>query len=263
MIQEQIIETLNRFSPVSLKETGNIKLIDRTDVKYQCRLSQLPHILERALPDFTILENIGSRMPQYETVYLDTKDHRMFLDHHNGKLSRYKIRIRHYLNSNEFFLEIKTKNNREKTEKKRIPITPERDFHQEEYSRFILEHSPFDPEILNPVLSTSFSRMTLVHLQNQERVTIDIFPSWSDGRRVAELSNLVIIEVKSAHANTSTGFGYLLREERIQPLRISKYCTGTVLLHPELKHNRFKAKLLHLNKLDNNLIYHDTAIALI
>jgi hypothetical protein len=263
MIRAQILEILNSFSPVSLKETGSIKLMDRTDVKYQCRLSQLPHILERAMPDFTVLENKGNRLPRYETVYLDTKDHRMYLDHHNGKLNRYKIRIRHYLNSNEFFLEIKTKNNHEKTEKKRIPITPDRDFHQNEYSHFILSNSPFDPEKLEPVLSTSFSRMTLVHLQNHERVTIDIFPSWSNGHRVAELNNLVIIEVKSAHAATSTGFGYLLREERIQPFRISKYCTGTVYLYPELKHNRFKAKLLHLNKLDNNLIYHDTANALI
>jgi hypothetical protein len=263
MIREQILETLSRFRPISLKETGSIKLMDRTDVKYQCRLNQLPHILEKALPDFRVLENKESRLPQYKTVYLDTKDHRMYLDHHNGKLNRYKIRIRNYINSNEFFLEIKTKNNHEKTEKKRIPITPERDFHQDEYSRFIFEHSPFDPETLEPVLSTSFNRMTLVHLQNHERVTIDVFPSWSDGRRMAKLSNLVIIEVKSAHAATSTGFGYLLREERVQPYRISKYCTGMVLLYPELKHNRFKAKLLHLNKLDNTLTYHDTAIALI
>ena len=212
----------------------------RTDTKYLCPIGQLQVLLKKARSGFRVLEILGNRIPGYESLYLDTPEHRMYLDHHNGKLNRYKIRIREYLTTKEVFLEIKLKDNHLCTEKKRIPIPSGRDFLKPEYKNFISSNTPFDPESLEPKLMSSFNRITLVN----------------NGERIIEFPHVVIIEVKSVKTTSCSGFNYLLREERILPDRLSKYCTGTAFLYPEIKHNRFKAKLLHLKKL-NNSITHD------
>jgi hypothetical protein len=263
MIQDQIIELLNDFQSLSLQEIERVKLMTRADEKYLCTLSQLPELLRKAKPEFRALENRGTRLPGYETLYLDTTDHRMYLDHHNGKLNRYKIRIREYLTSKEVFLEIKLKDNQLNTKKIRTPISSDRNFLKPELMSFISTNSPYDPESLQPRLISSFSRITLVNNDIYERVTIDIRPAWQAGVRKIELPNVVIIEVKSVKTTSSSGFGHLLMAERIFPTRLSKYCTGTALLYPEIKHNRFKEKLLILKKLNKNLVYDDSSAALV
>ncbi|TSA35928.1 MAG: polyphosphate polymerase domain-containing protein [Porphyromonadaceae bacterium] len=254
-MQNQLHEILHGFQSITLKDIECVKLMTRADTKYLCQLNQLDRLLKKAQSEFRVLENRGNRLLGYESLYLDTPEHRMYLDHHNGKLNRYKVRIREYLTSHELFLEIKKKDNQLNTEKKRIPISSDRNFLKPEYKDFISSNSPYDPEFLEPKLRSSFKRITLVNNDIFERVTIDIHPAWQSGQRIIELPNLVIIEVKSVITTSSAGFGSLLREERILPKRLSKYCTGTTLLFPVIKHNRFKAKLLHLKKLDKNLIY--------
>jgi hypothetical protein len=102
------------------------------------------------------------------------------------------------------------------------------------------------------VLTSSFSRITLIGAGIGERVTLDLHPSWRHGSLQASLPGVVIIEVKSARGNSAEGFGHLLREQRVMTRRISKYCTGTCLLYPEIRQNRFKLKLLHLKKVNNS-----------
>jgi hypothetical protein len=222
----------------------------RTDEKYICRISQLPEILEKARPDFQVLEHTGKRVLNYETCYLDTMAHDMFLMHHNGKLNRYKIRFRKYVDSQDVYFEIKYKDNRRMTTKQRIPAGPDFDFHTDAIRSFMAGRTCYTPDQLEPVLTSSFQRITLVNTGLQERITIDINPAWQTGNRRINLPSVAILEVKSVRTINSAGFGYLLREARIMPLRISKYCIGTSLLFPEIKHNRFKSKLLLLKKLE-------------
>lgn len=260
-MQERIIQLLNDYHSISLKEIECVKLMTRTDQKYVCSIRELPGLLHQAKNDFHVLENLGTRLPGYETLYLDTPEYRMYLDHHNGNMSRNKIRIREYLTSKELFLEIKIRDNRLNTEKKRIPIAADRNFLMPQYIDFIKTNTPFDPEKLRPVLTSSFSRITLVRNEVFERVTIDIHPEWRCDDRTIRLDNLVIIEVKSAKTSNSCGFGQLLREERIFPKRLSKYCIGLALLNPGIKQNRFKEKLLYLQKLDKKIIYDESFLA--
>jgi len=248
-----INELISSFSTITLSGMDSVKLMTRADEKYICRIDQLPAILESARPDYQVLEHLNKRLLGYESQYLDTPDHQMYLMHHNGKLNRYKIRIREYKESHEFFFEIKFKDNHRLTTKKRIGIGADRNFHSDEIRKFMSRYTTFNPEILRPVLFSSFNRMTLVNNILQERVTIDINPAWFFGDRRVGLPHIVIIEIKSARTTNSSGFGYLLREARVFPRRISKYCTGTALLYPEIKHNRFKAKLLQINKLNKTL----------
>lgn len=240
-------DILSTFEPITLAGMDSVKLMTRSDEKYQCRIDQLPGILKSAQPGFRVLEHLGKRVMGYESLYLDTPDHEMYLMHHNGRLNRQKIRIREYRDSHEFFFEVKFKDNHRVTSKKRTEIGPDRNFHSDEIRTFMLKHSHYNPEMLEPVLFSSFERITLVNNSIKERVTIDINPAWRFGDRSVKLPQTVIIEAKSARTSSASGFGYLLREARMFPRRLSKYCIGTALIYPEIKHNRFKAKLLQLN----------------
>ncbi len=263
MMTPAIPDFLGAFSPISLAEMDSVKLMTRSDEKYLCHIDQLPQLLNKAIPDFRILENHGQRLLGYESMYLDTPDHEMYLMHHNGRLNRYKVRIREYTASHEFFLEIKFKDNHRETTKKRIPIGPDRDYFSMESRAFLKQYSRYAPEMLEPKLFSSFDRMTLVNNDIQERITIDLHPSWFVGSKRVELPQIVIMEVKSAKTSNTRGFGLLLRDARVLPRRLSKYCTGTILLYPAIKHNRFKAKMLHLKKLDKTLQYAEPISAIL
>ena len=70
------------------------------------------HIQVKALSD-------GKLIHDYKSLYYDTEDWKFYLDHHNGRVNRNKIRFREYVGSKLTFLEIKLKNNKGKTIKKR------------------------------------------------------------------------------------------------------------------------------------------------
>jgi len=259
-MSEPILSILDHFAPISLKEMDSVKLMTRSDEKYLCRIEQLPALLERAMPDFKVLENRGKRLLGYESQYLDTPDFEMYRQHHNGKLNRYKIRIREYQETHEFFIEIKFKDNHRNTTKKRIPIGADRNYFTPEVRNFLKEYSRYIPENIEPKLFSQFRRMTLVSNELMERITIDLNPAWYTDEKRVDLSGIVVMEVKSAKTSNIRGFGLLLRDARILPNRLSKYCTGTILLNPGIKHNRFKAKMVHLKKLDKNIPYGEPVI---
>lgn len=244
---------LGDFHPIKLVSMDSVKLMTRSDDKYICHIGQLPGILESASPDWQVLEILDKRFFRYESLYLDTPDHQMYLMHHNRKLNRYKIRVREYQETHEFFFEIKFKNNQQLTTKKRIRIGPDRNYHTDQIREFLSGNSNFSPEMLEPKMYSSFKRITLVNSGIRQRVTIDMNPEWFFGDRRISMPKIVVIEVKSARSSTAKGFGLLLREARVFPRRLSKYCTGTALLYPEIKHNRFKAKLLHLKTIENQV----------
>ena len=47
----------------------------------------------------------------------------LYHDHHNGKLNRYKVRRRRYIDTDTEFLEVKLKNNKKRTIKSRIKLS--------------------------------------------------------------------------------------------------------------------------------------------
>ena len=115
-------------------------------------------------------------------------------------------------------------------------------------SEFISKSSPFVASDLEPKLWNSFKRITLVG--EDERITIDFALRFTNGNgQSAEYFNLAVIEVKQSKNNSSSVIKQTLREHRILPTGFSKYCIGTASLYSHLKINRFKSKLLSINKL--------------
>ena len=229
--------------------------MNRSDDKYLFHIDQLPAVLNKAFHNYQVLEIDQNRIMGYESLYFDTKDHIMYLHHHNQKLNRYKIRIRQYLDSETFFLEVKFKNNKGRTLKQRIPVMGYQSLSEPDSKDFVSTNSPYFVDFLEPKLSTRFDRITLLNPAENERITLDTNLTLFNDRKSITIPYLVTAEVKRERSAESRGFGKLLLEERIFAKRLSKYCLGTNLLYAEIKHNRLKPKILYLNKLDRTKQY--------
>jgi len=250
---DPLTQTINSFDSISLAEMDSVKLMNRVDTKYLIGDSQLPELMKKALKHYRVVEIDGKRILPYSTIYFDTDNTEMYMMHHNRKLNRYKIRMRSYIDSGISFLEIKSKNNKGRTSKKRIGI-PSTQFESmllnEKEQLFVTTKTPFLPLTLKPLLKNSFQRITLVDNDLTERITLDTsltYLNLTDGI-CKSVPGLVIIEMKQDGACRSA-FKTFMNDLSITPGSISKYCLGMVMVNPGLKSNRFKNKLRIINKI--------------
>ena len=173
METNNIDQILDKFQPIQLKEMDEVSLMKRVDQKFTIPFSKLITMLPKLTKEYRCLEIEEKRLFSYQTEYLDTTDQQMFLLHHNGRVNRYKIRFRDYVESNLSFLEIKFKNNKSETLKKRIKVDFGSRSIDEAEKIFISKNSTFNGGQIESKLANSFKRVTLVNLLNKERVTID------------------------------------------------------------------------------------------
>ena len=247
------------FEAITLQEMDSVKLLNRIDTKYLTNEETLLMVLGAArAAGYRALVAEGVKISPYNSVYYDTVGMKTFLDHHNRRLTRQKVRTRVYVNSGETFLEIKRKNNHGRTKKKRTRIDTGQlmDFSgNEAATAYLKKHSAFTAEQLSPVLSTSFWRITLVNPARTERITIDsslTFENFRTGRS-SDLKDAVIIELKQ-DGHAASQMKNILLDHRVKPVRVSKYCIAATLTTPGLKHNRFKAKVRAIEKIINKKI---------
>lgn len=244
---------LDAFGPITLDEMKSVKLMNRVDAKFLTSETGLQAVLaDAAAAGYRVLVTEGERQSPYDSVYFDTPGLQMFLDHHNRRLVRQKVRTRTYVGSGQTFLEIKRKNNHGRTKKKRTEIPPAdfRDFSAEPAARQLLEkYSAFPAEVLSPALETLFRRITLVNAARTERLTIDTGLRFRNARngREASLQDAVIIELKQ-DGRAASEMKDILLDHRIKPARLSKYCIGTTLTDGAVKSNRFKPKIRLIEK---------------
>ena len=246
-------EALDRLSPIGLEEMDSIKLMNRIDSKYLTNEQTLLGILsDAAAAGYRVLVTGNERIAPYDSIYYDTEGLKMFYDHHNRRLVRQKVRTRSYVNSGLAFLEIKRKNNKGRTKKKRIRI-PQGQLQSfsanPEACAYLADHSWFKAEELSPVLETLFCRITLVNPAKTERLTIDTRLCFKNFRTEKEtsLQDAVIIELKQDGRAASQMKGILL-DHRVKPVRISKYCVALTLTDPVAKTGRFKVKVRTIEK---------------
>ena len=118
----KVAEHINEFLPTSLKEMDGVKLLSRCDTKFAFSVSVLKDLINRLTPFYNVLEIDGKRKHDYKSLYFDTQDRKFYNDHHNQRVNRHKVRYREYVDSGLVFLEIKCKNNKGKTIKKRLKV---------------------------------------------------------------------------------------------------------------------------------------------
>ena len=117
-------------------------------------------------------------------------------------------------------------------------------------SDFLEKHLRYGVDTLQPALNNHFSRITLVNRAKTERLTIDSalrFKNLVSGQQ-KDMGQLVIIELKRDGLVYSPVLE-MLRQLRIHPHGFSKYCMGSALTNPQLSVNRFKRKLIEINKI--------------
>ena len=243
---------LERFDPISLDEMSSIRLMNRIDSKYLANESQLDQLLEMALGEYMIQSIDGILQSDYATQYLDDRLNTMYLNHHNRRLTRQKVRIRTYLDTADNFFEIKLKNNHGRTKKKRIHLTGADTYIQDGAAEFLQEHAMLSIPLsdMTPKVANHFKRITLVNNAKTERLTIDRQLSFHNSETGLDRSmdNLVVIEVKR-DGNTYSPIQDLLRELRIFPSGFSKYCIGMALTTPGIKRNMFNERIRKIEKL--------------
>jgi len=249
--QTQILELLNKFDPVSLDELNGAEFMKRTDTKFIFSSEQFVKLLPDLVEFYKILEVSEIRLAHYENVYFDTPDLKFFNDHHRKKLNRHKVRIRNYTTSDLSFLEIKFKNNKGVTIKKRKKIERFKNYLDSVDFTFIGKHMSNDI-VLKASSRNEFSRITLLSKTNLERLTIDFSLNFFDDKNSHSDEKLVIAELKQERSSRRSDFYSLIKTMHIQPFRVSKYCIGMSYLNDDIKSNRFKPKLLKINKLSSN-----------
>ncbi len=241
-------DTLQLFEPISLKEMDSVALMDRTDTKYTFRQEMLPAFIDAIKDSYRVLEVNGHRISRYESFYFDTKDFDLYKYHHRGKLNRFKIRFRTYVESNLHFFEIKFKNNKGRTVKNRIKYPQIESNITGQAELFLSKHSPFESTNLEHKFNVNFSRITFVNRHAPERVTIDMNLEFANNDKQQKLEQLVIAEVKQSKPFVST-FVRLMKDHHIRVGSLSKYCFGVMSLYEQQRFNNFKPQLLLLNKL--------------
>ena len=245
-----------QFDVVSLDELNrNASMLTRLDNKYLVPEQVLRLVLAQFSKHFDILEIDKNRLFHYESCYFDDANFRCYFDHHQGRRQRIKVRTRQYVESGLCFIEVKLKDSRGITIKRRMPYPIEKfgmldeqaiayinEQHVELYGR------PFSTE-LNPTLQMRYGRATLVAKQGGERVTIDQKIHFKhNGQEFSTANDIFVIETKSANGNGIADA--ILRQLHQHPSnRCSKYCVGMCITQQVDRFNVFMPTLRKLGVL--------------
>ncbi len=250
-------ESLQALKPITLEEMDSIRLMNRIDTKYLTTEAVLLQILSAAtVAGYRVLTAADACINTYRSIYYDTAGLKMFYDHHNRRLVRQKVRTRIYVSSGDSFLEIKRKNNKGRTKKKRIGISSSElmDFGADVRAcEYLASHSCFTTGELSPSVETLFQRVTLVNPALTERITIDTmlrFRNFRTGKETS-LQDAVIIELKQ-DGRAFSQMKTILLNLRVKPVRVSKYCIALTLTDPLAKTGRFKEKVRMIEKTIGN-----------
>lgn len=250
-MEQHFKETLfKQYEAIDLLAMERVKLMNRLDTKFAFGKNTLNHILEKLREDYFVLEIHGKRTLSYESLYFDDASFSLFNDHHRGKSNRTKVRIRHYVDTDNYFFEIKQKH-KGRTLKYRTPcmaFQPQLNPEQELFIFETLGHSmPLTAQLTN-----RYIRITLVHKSAEERLTLDFNIQFTSGNTCFEMDHLVIAELKQDRVQRQSPFFQLMKSMAVRPYPFSKYCMGIMALQQasNVRSNRFKFKKRVLEKIN-------------
>lgn len=249
-IDTLIAQQLERLQTITLSEMKEIRLMNRTDTKFVTNKEKLAQLLELCQGQYYAQINGGSKIASYITTYWDTDNHHFFMEHHNGRAPRQKVRVRTYMDSLDSFLEVKTKNNHGRTKKKRIQVSSQETAMEGEANDFLMGLIHRTTTDIHPTVQNRFRRITLVNYGKTERLTIDFDVKFHNFETDEDnnVGNLVVVELKR-DGNVFSPVLALLRQLRIKPCGFSKYCIGTVMTNRGIKQNNFKEKMINYRKI--------------
>jgi hypothetical protein len=239
---------LGGFEPVSAELLANRDLLQRTDTKYLLPRRSLPELLGYLDRDYRILYAGEQPSALYLTHYLDTPSYDLFHDHRRGKRRRFKVRLRHYPDRGLSYLEVKGKSASGGTQKWRRPRAHLCDELSPDDLQFVSGHVALDGAPLVPSLVNRFRRITLVGVELPERITLDMDLRFENEASSRALGGVLVVEVKQSRFFRRSPVVRALARCRALAGSTSKYCVGTMLLHPEIRHNRLRPTLTRIER---------------
>lgn len=246
----QLNAALSLFQNHQLADLDKANLMDRVDVKFMLPNAFLPSLLAQLQTYYSVLDINGKRISRYYNQYFDTKNLRFYHEHHNGKLNRFKVRQRTYVDTDTQFLEVKYKNNQKRTIKSRIPCTQtvNSELARNTFIRSVMGMS-FDDLVMSQ--QGGYQRIALANEASAERLTLD-FNMWYQGDENSErlaLPGFFIAELKQQKRSKRSPFFQLMSKNNIVSASFSKYCIGCALLNKgNIKTNQFKSILGQIEK---------------
>ena len=243
---------LDRFQPIGPDGMEHANLQDRRESKYLLTAKQAWDLISHLPDSYQIFEVDGQRVQTYSTTYFDSPRLSLYLEHHNGKKPRYKVRTRSYVGSDLNFLEVKEKMNTGRSVKHRLQTDGLITRLGSDIREFLTSCLPYDYSQFRPVLVNEYRRITLVSATDPERITLDIDLSFRNGDNGVILPRIVIAELKRSSAYSSSPALDYLTNMRVKPKGFSKYCIGVSFLYGNLvKRNNFNLTLRLLGKMMN------------
>jgi len=248
-----LTEILSQYENCSLKSIEQVAFYHRVDTKYVIPSIMLRKILNSFWKNYYVLNINGLCSFDYSTVYYDTPEMKMFVDHVRGKLNRYKLRRRNYLSTKISFLEVKFKSNTGRTLKWRIPGNEPTQNFTEKDQQFLKRYFPYPTDNLRKVIQTNFTRITLIDKDFTQRITLDYdlsFLSLLKRKHPVHLPGLAVIEMKDDRNKNENGIKSILKSNGYYSGGFSKYCIGMAMTNSNLKkQGALKSNILKVNKL--------------
>lgn len=236
--QKLEIETqLAKFKPHRLTDLKKAALMDRVDTKFIVPIHLLDYIFDAISQTYTVLEIDSKRLFEYKNIYFDTKDFMFYRNHHNGKLNRFKVRYRNYVDSNLSFLEVKFKDNKKRTYKKRVKVDCAPNDIIQNSTDFLTKSGIINPQDLIIVQKSGYHRIAFADEKNAERLTVDLNLHFSQPQlaKTQKIGEHVIFELKQGKLNRQSAFFGVMRELGIKPSSFSKYCVGMAITDEDKK----------------------------
>lgn len=242
-------DTLHQFTGLSLDELNKAAgFMERIENKYLLSLDDVREILEALKFSYKILTINNHSIFTYDNVYLDTNTYHFHNQHEQNQKFRTKLRTRQYVESDLYYVEFKQK---EQNAIRKFRYQTQADAHgsvTKEMQLFFdgLFQSLYGQsfkEVITPALRNTYKRITLCHIDNLERITIDFSISFSDLRNnnrtiSSPMAPIAIIESKSG-TPTPPSKRILEKFSPIQAKGCSKYCLGLYFLQKNLSFNHF------------------------
>ncbi len=237
----RIDTALASFEPISLEGANNIaELQTRTDRKYLVDESTLGELLAGLAPTVRVLEIDGRLGCDYSSTYFDTDDLALYRAAVQGRRRRFKVRSRAYGDAGPCFLEVKAKGGRGANVKSRVRCErDERDEITDQGLDFVtgLLGDPRLAASLRPVLTTDYSRTTLIDPTDRTRLTFDRDLRCTGEDGATALLDGVVVETKSAGAPSFAD--RWLWAHCVRPAKVSKFGTGLAVIRPDLPANKW------------------------
>lgn len=238
----ELLEIIGTLPPIALVELEEeAAFLIRRDRKYLVPDSAVTALLARLGVGTRVLEVDGRRSFGYRTPYFDDATLASYLGAARRRPKRFKVRTRLYIDSALCQFEVKIRDGRGCTVKRRaahdVIMIDQLTDAERAWLHTFPQVAPY-ASCLRHCMTTEYRRITFMLPDGAGRVTVDRHLAFAlpDGKQLA-VPSYAIIETKGP--GRATVFDRVLWRSGYRPVPFSKFAVGISLLKPGLPANRW------------------------